>query len=354
MLKKLNYYNYSKLLSYNATYNICVGGRGLGKTYGSKRIVIRDAIKTWNDSLPDNEQQVDEFIYLRRYKPEMRLAKDTFFADIEHEFTNWDFRVNGIEAQMAPVDTRTQSNRKWCIIGYFLPLVTSQNYKSVAFPRVKTIIFDEFIIERGLIHYLPNEATIFNNFYSTVDRYKDKTRVFFLANSVSITNPYFMEWDINPNDSDSNGIVKKAKGFIVCHFPDSKEFNTQAYETVFGRFIQGSEYAEYAVENQFADNHQALIDEKTARARYYFTLEGKSGKFSVWYDSTSNEYFCQSKIPKQEVIFTLDPTKMTEDKILMKWSDRPLSSLRGAFTRGRVSFDKPSVRNTFFEIFKGQ
>lgn len=354
MFKKLNYYNYSKLLSYNATYNIVVGGRGLGKTYGAKRLAIRDAIRTWDDRLPDDEQLIDQFIYLRRYKPEMRLAKDTFFADIQHEFTNWDFRVNGVEAQMAPIDTRGDKSRKWAIIGWFLPLVTSQHYKSVAFPRVKKIIFDEFIIERGLIRYLPNETTVFNNFYSTVDRYQDKTQVLFLANSVSITNPYFIDWDINPKDSDGNGIVKKARGFIVCHFPDSKEFNTQAYETIFGRFIQGTEYAEYAVENQFSDNHQALIDKKTERARYYFTLEGKSGRFSVWYDSFNDEFFCQSKMPKEEIIFTLDPTKMSEDKILMKWSDRPLSSLRGAFARGRVSFDKPSVRNTFFEIFKGQ
>lgn len=349
MFKQLSYYRYDKLLSYNATYNICVGGRGLGKTYGAKRRVITDAIRTF---IKYGAEECDQFIYLRRYKPEIRLAKDTFFADIWQEFPEWDFMCNGIEAKMAPIETRGVKQREWTTIGMFLTLVQSQHYKGVSFPRVKTIIFDEFIIETGLIRYLPNETVVFNNFYSTVDRYKDKTRVFFLANSVSIGNPYFIDWDINPQDADSNGIVKKNRGFVVCHFPDSKEFNTQAYATAFGRFIEGTAYAEYAVENQFADNHNALIDEKTERSDYLYTLETKAGTFSVWYDVRREEYFCQQKRPKQEVMFTLEHTLMTEDKLLFNWSDRPLSSLRGSFRRGAVLFDKPMTRNAFMEIFR--
>lgn len=351
MYKALAYYDYRKLLSFNAPYTICVGGRGLGKTYGAKKKVIKDAIKGFS-SESGLLRTFNQFIYLRRYKPELRLAKDTFFSDIEHEFPDYDFRVSGIEAQIAPVSTRDDRKRFWTTIGWFLTLVTAQHYKSVSFHNVKTIIFDEFIIERGAIHYLPNEATILNNFYSTVDRYKDKTKVIMLANSVSITNPYFIEWDINPKDADKNGIVKKYKGFIVCHFPDSKEFNNQAYETVFGQFIKGTDYANYAVENQFADNHDALISEKLSRAIYLYTLEGKEGAFSVWYDSRDDAFFCQEKRPKNETYFTLIPENMTEEKILLMWRDRPLSTLRGSFRRGRVWFDKPATRNAFFEIFK--
>jgi hypothetical protein len=349
MYKTMHYYNYQKLLSYNAVYNICVGGRGLGKTYGAKKRVITDAIRS---AIKGGIENCDQFIYLRRYKPEIRLAKDTFFADIWAIFPEWDFRVNSVEAQMAPISTRKDSKRQWETIGYFLPLVQAQHFKSVAFPRVKTIIFDEFIIETGLIRYLPNETTVFNNFYSTVDRYKEKTRVFFLANSVSVANPYFVEWDIDPREADDNGIIKKVRGFLVCHFPESKEFNSQAYETAFGKFIEGTTYAEYAVENQFADNHQALIDRKTANAEYLYTLETKAGTFSVWYDLNDDIFYCQQKKPKIEVQFTLEPSMMTEDKLLFNWSDRPLSSLRGSFRRGRVFFDKPMSRNAFMEVFR--
>ena len=355
MYKSLNYYNYDKLLSYNATYNICVGGRGLGKTYGAKRKVLRNAINTLNLSTG----YCDQFIYLRRYKTEIKLSKDTFFADIWHEFPDWDFRTVGYEAQIAPIATREIKGRKWIVIGYFLPLATSQQYKGVAFPRVKTIIFDEFIIETGVIRYLPNETVVFNNFYSTVDRYKDKTRVYFLANSVSITNPYFVDWDINPRTSDKNGIVKAYKNpesethFIVAHFVESKEFNSQAYETVFGRFIQGTSYAEYAVENQFSDNHENLIKPKGTNAEYKYTVETKLSTFSVWYDLYTREWYCLEKRPRgDETIFTMVPGLMDTYKTLVVWRDKPLAMLRNAFKNGVMSFDKPATRNSFLEIFK--
>jgi hypothetical protein len=349
MFKALAYYSYDKLLSYNATYNICVGGRGLGKTYGAKRKAIRDAISSFDIETG----YCDEFIYLRRYKPEIRLAKETFFADIYQEFPAWDFRVTGMMGQMAPINTRPIKNRKWFTIGYFLPLVTSQQYKGVAFPRVKAIIFDEFIIEQGAIRYLPNESVVFNNFYSTVDRYKDKTRVYFLANSVSITNPYFVDWNIDPRDADENGIIKSYKGFIVCHFVESKEFNSQAYETVFGRFIKGTEYAEYAVENKFADNHENLLQPKDTNAEYRFTLQTKVSTFSVWYDPYTGEWYCQEKRPRgDEIFFTMVPEKMDRYKTLVAWKDRPLAILRNAFKNGRMTFDKPLTRNSFVEVFK--
>jgi hypothetical protein len=293
------------------------------------------------------------FIYLRRYKPEIQLSKETFFADIHHEFPEWDFRTVSFYAQMAPTSSRDDKKRKWYNIGYFLPLVTAQHYKGVAFPMVTTIIFDEFIIEAGMIRYLPNETVIFNNFYSTVDRYKDKTRVYFLANSVSITNPYFVDWNLNPRAANEVGIVKAFKGFIVAHFVDSKEFNTQAYETIFGRFIKGTDYADYAVENEFADNHDTLIKPKGSHAEYRYTVETKISTFSVWYDVYSGEWYCQQKRPRSdEIIFTMDPNKMDKHKTLVVWKDRPLAMIRNAFNRGKMTFDHPLTRNSFIETLK--
>ena len=37
------------------------------------------------------------------------------------------------------------------------------------YPKVTTIIFDEFIIETGTIHYLKDEVKALLDFYSTVD-----------------------------------------------------------------------------------------------------------------------------------------------------------------------------------------
>lgn len=334
----LPYYSFDKVFSFNATFNFVVGARGLGKTYGAKKHVIRNAIRNG-----------EQFIYLRRYKTEL-VGRGTFFADIENEFPDYDFRVNGILAEYAPMATRHEKKRVWKIIGYFVSLSTAQTQKSIAYPKVKTIIYDEFIIEKGALHYLPNEAQGFNDFYSTVDRYKDKTRVLFLANSVSIMNPYFLEYDIKPDQE--GAIVKRADGFIVCHFVESALFGTKVYETNFGKFIKNSSYADYAVESQFKDNHNSMLGEKPSRAKYFISVETPAGVFSVWVDWGGPFFYIQEKRPKGEILFTTVAEWMTNDKILASNSDKLFQYLRSAFRTGKAFFDTPKSRNAFIEVFR--
>ena len=84
----LEFYNFSEVLSQNAVYNFIIGGRGLGKTYGAKKHVIKKFLR-----------HGEQFIYLRRYKTEMG-AKSSFFADIMEEFPGEVFRVEGHLAQI--------------------------------------------------------------------------------------------------------------------------------------------------------------------------------------------------------------------------------------------------------------
>lgn len=336
------YYNYSKILSFNGVYNLIIGNRGQGKTFGLKKKSIKDGIL-----------KGDQFIYVRRFKEELATAKNTFFEDIKEHFPGYDFRVKNSkpsEIQWSHQIDRGFKDREWYTIGFFVALSQAQNYKSASFPNVKTIFFDEFIIEEGATHYLPNESVIFNNFYSTVDRWKDKTRAFFLANSVSIMNPYFIAWKIVPKPGDS--FIIKNNGFVVCHIADNKEFNEEVYETKFGRFIKDSDYADYAVENVFADNTDAMLELKDSKARYLFTLECTDGLFSIWYNFTNNYYWIQNKQPKDTNIYTMVADRMDNDKLLLSFKDRQLANLRTAFRQGNMSFDNQVTRNTFMEIFK--
>lgn len=342
--RKLPYYNYSKLLSFNAVYHMCVGGRGLGKTYGAKKLAIRDAIK-----------KGEQFIYLRRYSKELAAARDSFFADIvaQDEFKTHDFRINGNKAEMAPIETRDEKKRQWSIIGYFKALSTAQNEKSVSFPLVTKIIFDEFIIEKGAsVHYLSDESNTFDNFFNTVDRNQDKTKVFFLANAVSIMNPYFMRHKIRPDEcGEWSTLYKQEEGYyMVVHFPDAEDFKNAVMLSRFGRYIEGTEYADYAVGNQFKDNSDGLIGQKTPDARYLFTLETKQVTMSIWREK--DIYFAQQKLPLQQTVVTLVPELMEEGKILAQYNEKMFQLLRAAFKRGRVFFDNPATRNGFIEIGK--
>ena len=334
------YYNFDKLASYQGTYNFLVGGRGLGKTYGSKERATKRFFK-----------RGEQFIYLRRYKPELAAAMSTFFADYAHKFPDYDFRVMNRRAECSPVSARDDKKREWQTMGYFIALSTAQGQKSVSFPKVTTIIYDEFIIEKGSVPYLQNEANAFNNFYVTVDRFQDKTTVFFLANSVSIKNPYFIAYKIRPDEEKEFVIPAQYKGFVVCHFPDADNYQSSVFNTAFGQFIAGTEYADFAVSNKFKDNNDNLIQLKGSRSRCQYIIETKDGKFSVWYDNMRGEYFVSARLPNNMMTFTMVPENVDVDKKLILFNDIPMQQLRTAFRTGKLLFDDPSTRNVFVEVF---
>lgn len=80
-MNEQNYYNYDKILSYNAMLNFLVRWKtAYGKTYGIKKFVINQFLK--NNS---------EFAYIRRYDNELKKAlpkSPDFFDDIKNKFPN--------------------------------------------------------------------------------------------------------------------------------------------------------------------------------------------------------------------------------------------------------------------------
>jgi len=347
-----SFYDYGAVLSRNAIYNVIIGPRGDGKTFGAKWRVMKNAVER-------NEQ----FILLRRFKTELN-TRTTFFADIVHLFAkkypHHQFRVNGQEAQILrpkddefapkPVEARGKAKENWQTIGYFIALSNSQQKKSVAYPKVTTIIFDEFIIDKGALHYLPNEVRAFHDFYITVDRNQERTKVFFISNTVSIMNPYFIEWDIRPRKGQE--WIMKGDGFVCVHLIRDNEFTRQVKETRMGRFIEGTEYASYAIDAVFLDNHMEMVAPKTPVARYYATIETTTGTFSWWIDHETGKYYVQDKRPKVETIWTMVPEKMTSEKYLMLSNDVSLQRLRSAFSRGRLFFSSAQARNSFVGVMK--
>lgn len=334
---KLPYYNFDRVYSFNAVFNFICGARGLGKTYGAKEKVIKKFLRTG-----------EQFVYLRRFKTEMRAAK-AFFDDIKHEWPSYHFRVNGDQFEVCREPKKSRKDNVWEVMGYAIALSTAQNQKGRAFPLVRTIIFDEFIIEKGLVHYLPDEVTVMTNFYSTVDRNRNNTRVLFLANSISIENPYFIKYKIRPEKV--GDLITSDEGFIVAHFVDSKDFNNEVYKTRFGKFIQGTEYADYALGNEFADNHELLLGKKPSDSEYAYTLQTQDGTFSVWFDRKEGIFYLQQKLPGQQLCYTLMPNKVTPDNRLLLKNDEILRVLRHSWKNGLMRFDEAHTRNAMLNVF---
>ena len=139
------YYNFDKLFSYNFLIAFVIGERGVGKSFNAKVAVMKKFLKTG-----------EQFIYMRRYKTELDSALATFFSDLQMNGYLEDY---DLEVKKSKMLTTFKCNGKVC--GYAVPLSTANILKSTAFPDVKTIIFDEFLLDNsGTYKYLKNEGKI--------------------------------------------------------------------------------------------------------------------------------------------------------------------------------------------------
>ncbi len=250
------YWNIQKPLSYNALFNFIVGARGTGKTYGFKHWAIKDFIKTGS-----------QFVYVRRYKQELKDIKN-FFSDILDTFPSHTFNVKG---NTFYIDDK--------IAGYSIPLSTAKIKKSTAYPNVNKICFDEFILDKGVYHYLPDEVVNFLELYSTIARLRD-VRVFFLSNALTMTNPYFDYFNINL----PYGNNISCRNDILIEMVRADEYKAVAEQTRFGKLIHGTTYGNYAVNNEFLRDNTTFVEKRNPTAKYYFTLRYNSNDYGVWMD----------------------------------------------------------------------
>ena len=70
-------------------------------------------------------------------------------------------------------------------------LAQEEKYKSLAFPKITTILNDEFISMSG--GYLTDEFIFFTSILSTIIRNRDNVKIFLCANAIPSYNPYIIE-----------------------------------------------------------------------------------------------------------------------------------------------------------------
>lgn len=314
------YYDIYKTLSYNCLFNFIVGNRGGGKTYAFKYWAIKDFLKTGN-----------QFVYVRRYKQELKKCSK-FFDDIIDQFPDCEFKVKGktfyINGEIA---------------GNAIPLSTAKIEKSVPFPETNKICFDEFILDKGFYHYLPDEVTNFLELYETIARLRDVT-CFFLANAVSVTNPYFLYFNVSlPYNKKVH-----AKNDILIEMVQNQEFINKKKETRFAKIIQGTEYEKYAIENEFLRDNKIFIAKKTPNAEYYFTMIYNSESYGVWVDYKAGYMFVSYDVdPSCKLVYATTTDDHKPNTLLMKGFKRSpiFSNFLNQYKLGAVRFENVNIKN---------
>ena len=183
------YYQLTDILNKGADYNLIFGERSNGKTYAALSYGIENFVKTGA-----------QMAYIRRWMEDLRGKRS------ENLFAN--HAVNGFIEQVTDgkFNEVFYMGNKWFLsyydkekgkrfpddvpFCYGFSLSAQEHEKSSSYPRVKTIVFDEFLTRQ---YYLPDEFMLFMNLLSTIIRQRDDVKVFMLGNTVNKYCPYFTE-----------------------------------------------------------------------------------------------------------------------------------------------------------------
>lgn len=192
-IKKQKFYSLNKILEKNAVYNLIIGERSNGKTYSVLMYALKEYVNNGG-----------QFAYIRRWKEDVtgRRASEVFSDLIENDeiakITNGEFQsifyTNG-KFYLCNYDENNKViyNETDCL-GYTFSLSDVEHNKSISYPKVTVIMFDEFITK---LIYLNDEFVIFMNTVSTIIRQRTNVIIFMLGNTISKYCPYFQEMGLN-------------------------------------------------------------------------------------------------------------------------------------------------------------
>lgn len=197
------YYNLKNILNTNSTYNIIIGERSNGKTYACLKHGIEQYFK-------DGSQMA----IVRRWQTDIRgnRASEIFKAllanDEVYKISNGKYQ--GIHYYGGKFylcnygDNGKAIYNDNDVIAYPFSLSDTEHNKSISYPNIRTIIFDEFLTRQV---YLPDEFILFMNTISTIVRNRTDVKIFMLGNTVNKYSPYFDEMGLRNVSKQEQGTI---------------------------------------------------------------------------------------------------------------------------------------------------
>ena len=345
------FWDAKRTLTHNTLINIIVGNRGGGKSFGAKEIGIDNFIK-----------KKEQFGYIRRYKDDLKEPMIQFFKDIEYKYPDYEFKTDSkyFYCRLKP----SNPNEKWTendICGYGFTLSTANNKKSISYPKVTTLIFDEFLIDKGHQRYLSDEPVKLLNLYETVARPgtgHPRVILFMLANAITITNPYFLFWDLKmPSKQDKNGkwIWKHPTRPILVEDVRNEKFIDVKKNSEFGKLIDGTRYAEYSIENKFLLDNNTFIERKTSKSRYWCTFIYKENSYGIWIDAIEGNMFVSKDIvPSYQIIYSITMKDHSPNTLFLRDKSKAVKFrvFMENYKLGNVRFENINIKNITYEVIQ--
>ena len=199
--KKADLYDIDEILKTVAQYYMIIGIRSNGKTYGVLDLGIKNycqhneqmaIIRRWDTDFTGKRGK-EMFSNLINNKVILKWSKGKWNTVI-YRASQW-FLAKKENDEVVIDDT------PFC---HGFALNVNEHDKSTSFPKVTTILFDEFLSRKG---YLNDEFIEFMNTVSTIIRHRTNVKVFMCGNTVNKYSPYFNEMGLYNIKTQKEGTI---------------------------------------------------------------------------------------------------------------------------------------------------
>lgn len=198
----MKYYSLKPILTkgVNCKYFVIFGERSNGKTFS----VLEYAVKNYIDT-------GEQLALIRRWREDFVGKRGSVMFDAlvdagtikklsKGKWTNVFYQSSKWYLCRYEDDERITDDRPFA---YGFAVSEVEHDKSTSYPRVTTILFDEFIARS----YIPDEFSLFCNTLSTIIRQRDNVKIFMCGNSINRYNPYFKEMYLSKAGTMKQGTI---------------------------------------------------------------------------------------------------------------------------------------------------
>lgn len=332
------YWDINRILPYQRNFNFINAERSIGKTYTTEKYILDKCIK-----------QGIEFVYLVRTQDEKKrgILKSAFEKVTLKEFPKKEFECNNEEMCLIVRDEEGEVQEK-LIIGYCLALSEAVKIKKRSFPKVKYLIFDEYMLESKQGGQYVNgwkEPDLFLSVYHTIDREEDRVVCFLLGNNTAFYNPYHLHPAFNiPNIE--KGKIWTSENVLFQWAISTTELKEDKAKCKFLRMLNNTTYGRYAKDGDYIDDNHSFIEKMSTTAKYAMTLEFEGVKFGVYNDMKNGVIYISEKVdPSCKLNYALTVDDHKENTLLTKSNSiSHLKWLSTNFKLGNVRFVSMEVK----------
>ena len=288
MYLESGYIDIQWVVSRGTTFNILIGARGIGKTYGALQYCLNNNIR---------------FLYLRRTQTQADVAGSPIYCPVKSITTD-------VFPDHAGKNLYNLIDNDNNLHGYIAALSTFSNLRGFDASEIEWIIFDEFIPESSE-RPIKNEGETFLNLYETVNRNRElkglkPVFVLLMANSNQIASPILMQLQlVRPiakmiKSNTSYWYDKKRSVSVI--YPIDSPISKRKADTALYRLAGSGAFADMALANVFADLADPMIK---SRPLGEYRPICAIGEICIYQHKSRSEYYVSAHVSGKPERYTM-------------------------------------------------